>query len=158
MRSMLAVTTVCCWPLVSVGTGPLASDGACPLVLVISVAATRALWSMAVTVCIGSSIGRVRESAPPWLQVTMNGSAALTTNRSMPRAIRRSVASASGRFRSKMDGHGRLQSMHSAAARQGFRPRASHFCRGAWVRLGQTIFSPSQRAMRKNRFRVVGTP
>lgn len=51
----------------------------------------------------------------------MNGSAVFTTYRMIPLAIRRHVASASGRERSKMLGQGRLKSRHSAAVRQGFK-------------------------------------
>jgi hypothetical protein len=70
----------------------------------------------------------------------------------MPRAMRFSVASASGFLRAKIDGHGSDQSMHSAAVRYGCsRP-------GPWVFSGQTIASPSQRAMMKRRFLEVGAP
>jgi hypothetical protein len=47
----------------------------------------------------------------------MNGFAALTTYRMTPCAILRIVASLSGRLRSKIEGQGIDQSMHSAAVR-----------------------------------------
>lgn len=61
---------------------------------------------------------------------------------------------------SKMDGHGRLQSMTSAALLHGFfRPAStSGVSAGAWVGSGHTMGSPSLLAIRKNRFRVVGAP
>jgi hypothetical protein len=83
----------------------------------------------------------------------MNGFAAVSTYRTMPRAIRRHVAGASGRLRSKIDGHGSDQSMHSAAARHG-RGLPLLPCVGS----GQRIGSPSQRATRNRRLRVVGAP
>jgi len=82
----------------------------------------------------------------------MNGCGASRTYFLIPRAMRRSVASASGFLRVKIDGHGMLQSMHSAAVRNGCaRP-------GPWVGCGQAIASPSQRAMMKRRLRLVGAP
>ena len=102
----------------------------------------------------------------------MNGSPLRMVNLSTPRMIRRMVLSANGRtaFRpyfsrisallSKMEGHGRLQSMISAALRQGFSLplRTSSLSLGAWVRSGQTMGRPSQRAISTKRFRVVGAP
>jgi hypothetical protein len=82
---------------------------------------------------------------------TMNGSALSRTYRRSPRAIRRRVFSARGFFRPKIDGHGTVQSMHSAAVRNGSRPRP-------WVGSGQTMGRPSDRATTKSRFRVVGAP
>lgn len=72
-------------------------------------------------VCVGkgSVTGRMRSPfglVEAWYS-TMNGSGASSTKRRSPRAIRRSVFSASGRSRSKMEGHGIDQSMHSAAVR-----------------------------------------
>jgi hypothetical protein len=71
---------------------------------------------LAVMVRSGSSEPCTRLS-PAWLTGTMNGSAELMTKRRMPSAMRRSVFSASGFLRSKIDGQARLQSMHSAAVR-----------------------------------------
>lgn len=82
----------------------------------------------------------------------MNGRGDSSTNRRRPSAMRRWVASASGFFRAKMDGHGIVQSMHSAAVRQGSgRP-------GPCVGSGHTIGSPSLRAMMYSRLRMVGAP
>ena len=53
------------------------------------------------------------------LLATMNGRGHWSTKRLIPSAIRRCVASASGRLRSKMLGTGIVQSMHSAAVRYG---------------------------------------
>src|SRR6218665_4008314 len=60
----------------------------------------------------------------PRARLTRKGCRASITYLTMPRAIRRSVASARGRARSKMLGVGRVQSMHSAALRHGINPRA----------------------------------
>ena len=49
----------------------------------------------------------------------MYGRGLSSTNRRMPSAIRCSVFSASGRLRSKIEGQGIDQSMHSAAVRTG---------------------------------------
>jgi hypothetical protein len=69
-----------------------------------------------------------------------------------PSAILRSVASASGRLRSKMLGTGMSQSMHSAAVWYGCgRP-------GPWVGFGQRMGRPSRLAIRKSRFLEVGAP
>jgi hypothetical protein len=82
----------------------------------------------------------------------MNGRSASNTNRRSPAPMRRSVFSASGFFRAKIDGHGSEKSMHSAAVRHGCaRPFPC-------VGVGHTIGWPSQRAMRKSRFRIVGAP
>ncbi len=90
----------------------------------------------------------------------MNGSAASTTYRMIPFAIRLQVASASGRARSKMLGAGIDQSMHSAAVRQGFSLRdfTARLSGAACVAAGQTIGAPSHRATRNSRFRMVGAP
>lgn len=110
--------------------------------------------------------------ASPYPMGTMNGLAALITNLSTPRATRRMVLGRSGRWAtspyfsltssrvSKMDGHGRLQSMISAALRHGFFFPAltSSLSMGAWVGSGQTTGHPSHLAIRKNRLRVVGAP
>ena len=50
--------------------------------------------------------------------------------------------------------------MISAALRHGFfRPSStSRLSAGAWVGSGHTMGLPSQRAIRKNRLRVVGAP
>lgn len=87
----------------------------------------------------------------------MYGLGLLTTYRMTPCAIRRSVASASGRSRSKMLGQGRDQSMQLAAVSHGFKPLPfAGFC--ACVAAGQTIGIPSQRATRNSRLRIVGAP
>ncbi|SPV21805.1 Uncharacterised protein [Burkholderia gladioli] len=111
----------------------------------------------AMTVCAGSS------SAWPVLfcaNLTMNGSALFTTNFMMPRAMRRIVASFSGRSRSKIDGHGIVQSMQSAAVRQGANlpARTAAPFGSPCVGVGHTIGSPSRRATRKKRLRMVGAP
>lgn len=61
---------------------------------------------------------------------------------------------------SKIEGQGRLQSMTSAALLHGFffPSSTSGLPAGAWVGSGHTMGVPSQRAIRKNRFRVVGAP
>ena len=99
-----------CWPARS------------PFRVLMSVGATRACpppFGCAVTVRIGLSSGI---GSPPqfafWIS-TMNGRGDSITNFRSPRPMRRSVFSASGRFRSKIDGQGSDQSMHSAAVRQG---------------------------------------
>ena len=90
----------------------------------------------------------------------MNGRLASITYRCTPRAMRRIVASASGRSRSKMLGVGMDQLMHSAAVRQGLSARdltpvePGAPCVGA----GQTIGLPSRRARMYSRSRVVGAP
>jgi hypothetical protein len=91
---------------------------------------------------------------------TMNGLGLLMTYFQIPLAIRRIVFSASGRFRPKIDGHGIDQSMISAAVRHGFSfpDRTSGESGAPCVGSGQTIGRPSQRAIRKNRFRIVGAP
>jgi hypothetical protein len=91
-------------------------------------------------------------SPSPWCATgTMNGSGASITYRRIPRAIRFSVFSARARFRSKIDGQGSTHSMHSAAVRYGFSP-------GPCVGFGQTMGSPSERAITKRRRRLVGAP
>jgi hypothetical protein len=81
----------------------------------------------------------------------MNGRGLSITNLRIPSAIRARVFSASGFFRSKIDGQGMLQSMHSAAVWNGSSP-------GPCVGSGHTIGSPSQRATRNSRRRLVGAP
>jgi len=78
----------------------------------------------------------------------------------MPLAIRRHVASASGFVRSKIDGVGRVQSMHSAAVRQGLSlPDLTASLAGLpWVGAGHAIGRPSRLAIRNRRFRIVGAP
>ena len=111
-------------------------------------------------------------NSPEWFTITRNGSPLLITNLSTPQATRRMVLGRSGRcaFRpnfsaicsrvSKMDGHGRLQSMISAALRHAFFSPAltASLSAGACVGSGHTMGRPSQRAIRKNRFLVVGAP
>ena len=125
----------------------------------------------AVMVWSGSPISWPRNS-PAWLTTTKNGFADLTTNLSTPLATRRMVLGRSGRWAempyfsrissrvSKMEGQGRLQSMISAALRQGsfFPVSTSGLSAGACVGSGHTMGCPSQRAIRKNRFLVVGAP
>ena len=119
----------------------------------------------------GSPISWPRNS-PAWLTTTKNGFADLTTNLSTPLATRRMVLGRSGRWAerpyfsrmasrvSKTDGQGRDQSMISAALLQGFFSPASTsgLSAGAWVGSGHAIGRPSQRAIKKNRFLVVGAP
>src|SRR3990167_584492 len=95
-----------------------------------------------------------------WLVATTNGAFASTTYRMIPLAMRLQVASARGLVRSKMLGAGTVQSMQSAAVRQGFMPagtlpRASGW---AWVGLGHTMGWPSHRATKNRRLRLVGAP
>lgn len=102
----------------------------------------------------------------------MNGSPLLIVNLSTPRMMRRMVLLASGRtadrpyfslisaLLSKMEGHGRDQSMISAADRQGssFPDFTASLSLGACVGSGQQMGRPSHRAIRTNRLRVVGAP
>ena len=78
----------------------------------------------------------------------------------MPLAIRFRVFSANGFFRSKMEGHGIDQSIHSAAVLHGFNlPFLTSVESGLpCVGLGQTIGIPSRRAIIKKRLRMVGAP
>ncbi len=105
-----------------------------------------------VTVRIGSSTLCTRPSLLACVTGTMNGRAASITYRTTPAAMRLRVFSASGFFRSKMLGHGSDQSMIDAAA--------CHACSRPLpcVGVGHAMRSPSQRATRKNRRRVVGVP
>jgi hypothetical protein len=91
---------------------------------------------------------------------TMKGSSASTTYRMIPFAMRRFVASASSRVRSKMLGAGSSHMMHSAAVRYGFALcwRTGRLLGGACVCVGTTMGSPSQRATRNRRLRIVGVP
>ena len=78
--------------------------------------------------------------------------------RCSPRAIRRSVFSASGFFRSKILGHGIDQSIISAAVRHGLSfPFITSGLSGApCVGSGQTIGRPSRRATKKTASGIVG--
>ena len=96
----------------------------------------------------------------------------MITNFSMPFAIRFNVFSASGLTAfmpyfsfissavSKMLGHGRDQSIISAAVLHGNNlPYFTSWLLGSpCVGLGQTIDFPSHLATRKNLFRIVGAP
>ena len=86
--------------------------------------------------------------------------------------MRRMVLSASGRTDrrpycshislelAKMDGHGKDQSMISAAVRQGnsLPDNTSGLSGAPCVGFGQTMGSLSRRAIRNSRLRVVGVP
>jgi hypothetical protein len=108
-----------------------------------------------VTVRSGSATERELLPACVCVTGTMNGVALSTTYRWMPCAIRRSVASASGLVRSKIERPRSDQSMHSAAVRQGFWPLPGTL---ACVGSGHTIGCPSQRATTNRRLRMVGAP
>ena len=109
---------------------------------------------------------------PAWLHCTINGLPLLIVNLSTPRIIRLMVFGFSGltaikpyfslisSLLSKIDGQGSVQSMISAALRQGWSSPllTAALSRGAWVGLGHTIGFPSHRATKKNRLRVVGAP
>ncbi|MNV56260.1 hypothetical protein D3C71_1485330 [compost metagenome] len=102
-----------------------------------------------------------KASSTPWVLVcasdvprigTMNGFALVSTCRQQPLATRRMVFTAIGLSR-KIVRPRLLQSMHSAAVRQG-----CCFAVGTLWRVGagQTIGFPSLRATRYRRFRIVG--
>src|SRR6218665_1244830 len=94
----------------------------------------------------------------PCARLTRKGCRASITYLTMPRAIRRSVASARGRARSKMLGVGSVQSMHSAALRHGINPRALVSRRRGtpWVVAGHLIGWAPQRAPTNQRRRGEG--
>ena len=81
-------------------------------------------------------------SSPRLAAGTMNGSGVSKTNLRMPCAMRRMVASASGRSRPKIDRPAIDQSMQSATGRHRFWPPRGFF---ACVCSGQTIGWPSRR-------------
>lgn len=93
-----------------------------------------------VTVRSGSSMPCTRPS-PRCVIGTMNGFGLSITKRRMPFAMRRSVFSASGRLRPKIDGQGIVQSMQSAAVRQIASPGLDTVGAAGlpWVSRGQTI-------------------
>src|SRR5690606_41115694 len=81
---------------------------------------TSAVAFCEVWVRVGSSRSNTREARVFLKSVaTMNGRGLFTTNFMMPCAMRRRVFSASGFFRSKIDGHGIDQSIISAEVRHG---------------------------------------
>jgi hypothetical protein len=89
--------------------------------------------------------------SPAWLTGTMNGSGELMTKRRMPSAMRRSVFSASGFLRSKIDGHGRVPVDALGGGAVGLEA-------GPCVGSGFTMGRPSRRATMNRRSRVVGAP